>query len=144
MPPLLLCQPTTSEVDDCGMAVEAEPSHQHSLACCCCVTDGSRGAVWQNAILHGSAYEAKARHWIPPWRRRCTHWHLSTLAESLWRPNSGCKHNKAVVVCFHSGNSGSGTSLLLQACMSAAYMLLFIGGKNAQLTVVTTVKNSVL
>ena len=45
MPPVLLCWPTTSEADVGSMAVEDEPSHQYPSACCCCVTDGSRGAV---------------------------------------------------------------------------------------------------
>jgi len=44
-PLLSLCWPTMSEVDVCGVASEAEPYHQYSLACCCLVTDGSRGAV---------------------------------------------------------------------------------------------------
>jgi len=48
-----------SEADGGGVAVEAESSHQYSIACCCCVTDGSRGAVRQNGVWHGSAYEAK-------------------------------------------------------------------------------------
>ena len=34
-------------------------SHQYSVTFCSCVTDGSRGAVWQNGVRHGSAYEAK-------------------------------------------------------------------------------------
>lgn len=29
-----------------GMAVEVEPSHQYPIPCCCCVTDGSKGAQW--------------------------------------------------------------------------------------------------
>jgi len=33
------------EADIGGMAVEAEPSQQYSILLCCCVTDGSRGAV---------------------------------------------------------------------------------------------------
>jgi len=45
MLPMLFYQPMTSEVDVGSMAVEVEPSHQHSITCCCCVTDGSRGAV---------------------------------------------------------------------------------------------------
>ena len=44
MPPVLWCQPTTSEVA-VGTAVEVEPSHQCPILCCCCVTDRSRGAV---------------------------------------------------------------------------------------------------
>ena len=34
------------EADVGGMAVEVEPSYQHSMTCCC-GTDGSRGAVLQ-------------------------------------------------------------------------------------------------
>jgi len=45
MPPALLCPPTRSLTNVGGMAVEAEPSHQNPITCCCCVTDGSRGAV---------------------------------------------------------------------------------------------------
>lgn len=45
MPPILLCWPTTSEADVCGMTVEVEPYGQHSIPCCCRVTDGRRGAV---------------------------------------------------------------------------------------------------
>ena len=44
MPHILLCWPTTSEVDVGGMSVEIEPSHQY-CSFYCCVTDGSRGTV---------------------------------------------------------------------------------------------------
>ena len=44
-PPILLCWPVTAEADGGGMAVEVEFSHQYSITCCCCVTDGSRGAL---------------------------------------------------------------------------------------------------
>ena len=40
---ILLCGPTTSEIDVGGMAVEAEPSLQYSIIFCCHVTDGSKG-----------------------------------------------------------------------------------------------------
>ena len=43
--PILFCWPTTSEADVGGTAVEDEPSHQYPTTRCCCVTDGSRGAV---------------------------------------------------------------------------------------------------
>jgi len=49
-PPILLCWPTISQVNVGGMAVEVEHSHQHSITCCCHVTDGSRKAVGQNGI----------------------------------------------------------------------------------------------
>ena len=90
MPPILLCWPTTSEADVGDMAVEGEPSHQHFVKFCCRATDGSRGAVWQNGVWHGSAYEAKVCNWIPPCGKNCTLWHSSTLAERLRRPNTGC------------------------------------------------------
>ena len=45
MPPVLFCWPMTSEVDVGDMAVETEHSHNYSVIQCCCVTDGSRGAV---------------------------------------------------------------------------------------------------
>ena len=95
MPPVLLCWSMTSEVDVGGMAVEDEPSHQHSITFCCHVTDGSRGAVW-----HGSMYEAEVCLWIPPCRKHSTHWHLLKLAECWWRPNSGCEHSEVVGGAF--------------------------------------------
>ena len=86
MPPILLCWPTTSEVDVGGMRTEAEPSRQYSIIFSCHTIDGSRGAVWQNDVWHGSSYKAKVCHWIPPCRRNGTHWHLLMLDEHLWRP----------------------------------------------------------
>jgi len=44
-PTILLCWPTTSEVDVNGMAAEVEPPHQYSIKFCCCVPVCSRGAV---------------------------------------------------------------------------------------------------
>ena len=63
--PVLLCWPTKSEAYVGGMAVEVEPSHQYSIRFYFCVTDGSRGAVWQNGIWYGSVSEAKVYHQIP-------------------------------------------------------------------------------
>jgi len=88
--------PTTSEKDIAGRAVEVEPSCQCCVTFCSCVTYGSRAAVWQNGIWHGSVYEAKVCHWIPRCRKNCIHWHSSTLAECLWRPGSGYEHREAV------------------------------------------------
>ena len=81
VPPILLCWPTVSEVDIGVMAVEVEPSRQYSVPCCCYATDGSRGAMWQNSISHGSADEAKVWDWIPPYGKNCACWHLLMLAE---------------------------------------------------------------
>ena len=65
-----------------------------TFPCCCCVTDGSRGEVWQNGVWCGSADEEKVCHWIPPCGKNDTHCHSSTLAEHLWRPESGCEHSE--------------------------------------------------
>ena len=101
MPPFFLLHwPMMSEEDGGGTEGEAEPSCQYYLTFCCCATDGSRGALWQNGTWHGSADEAKVRNWIPPCRKNCIHWHSSTLAERLWRPNSRCEHSEAVSGAF--------------------------------------------
>ena len=94
MPPILLCWPTTSEVDAGSVLVELEISHQYSITFRCCVTDGNRGAVWRNGLWHGSAYKAKVCHWIPPCGKNGPLWHSLTHAESLWRPNSGCERSE--------------------------------------------------
>ena len=46
MHPILLYQPKTSDANVGGMPVEVEHFHQCPVTCCC-VTGGSRGAVWQ-------------------------------------------------------------------------------------------------
>jgi len=48
------------------------------------------------AVWHGSAYEAKVWHWIPPCGKPAAHRLSSMLAEHLWRLNSGCEHSEAV------------------------------------------------
>ena len=48
------------------------------------------------------------------------------------------------VVHFSTGDSSSGSPLLVQIFTSTAYRLLFIIGKNAQLVVVTVLEQSVL
>jgi len=88
---ILLCWPMTSEVDVGGTTVEAEPSHQYSIICWCCVTVRSGGAVWLNVAWCGRAYGAEGHNLIPPCgRNRCS----SMLTEHLWRPHSGCEHSE--------------------------------------------------
>jgi len=82
-----------SETDVGRMAVEVEPSHQYSLTFCCCVTDGSRGVVWQKV----SDVEVGMK------QRRVTEFlHVEKMApiDIHWRTNSGCEHSKAVGVAF--------------------------------------------
>ena len=64
-----------------------------------CDSQGRR-ALCQNGVWHGSVYEGKACHWIPPCGKNCTHWHSLMLAERLWRPNSGCEHSELMVGAF--------------------------------------------
>jgi len=135
IPLILLCWPTVSYIG--GMAVEAEPSHQYSIPCCCCVTNGSRRPVWQGRIWHGSVYEAKVSNWIPPCRKSCTIWHSLMSAEPLWRPTSGCHMVRQWVVHFSSCDSNNRLSPQVQIFMSVGCRLLFITLKNASLMVVT-------
>ena len=96
MSPILLRWPTVSEVDAGSTAVEAEPSHQYSITFCCCMTDGSRGEVWQNGVWYGSMYEAKVCHWFLPHGKNDIHWDSLMLSECFWRPSSGCEHTEVV------------------------------------------------
>ena len=107
MPPMLLCWPTMSEADVGGTEVEVWPSYQYPITCCCHVTDGSRGAAWQNGIWHGSADEAKERHWIPPCAKNGTHWHSTFMETNQWLSTV-----RQWVMCFSSSNSDS--SLLVK------------------------------
>ena len=81
MPPTLLCWPTTSEANVVDMAVEVEPSSQHSVKFCCRATDDSRGAAWQNGVWHGSAYETKVCNWITPCGKKL---HPMTFTDACW------------------------------------------------------------
>ena len=67
-----------------------------------------------------------------------------TLDEGLQTPTVDVSTVRQWVLRFSSGISDSGSSLLVQIVMIAAYRLLFIIGENAQLMVVTVLKNSVL
>ena len=63
------------------MAVEVEPSCQYSVKFCCRVTYDSRGAVWQNGVWHGNAYEAKVCNCIPPCGKKL---HPMTFIDACW------------------------------------------------------------
>ena len=135
MPPILFSWPMTSEADVSGMAVRVEPSHQYSLPVVCCVTDGSRGAVWCNGLWYGSAYKAKVCHWIYPCRNNDTHWHSSTLVEWLWRLKSGCEHREVVSGAFQQWQQQHERRATFWMAKwifkSVACRLFFIASKNA-------------
>ena len=142
MTSILWYQPTMSGATVGGMAVKAEPSHQHSMTCCCCVTDGSRGALWQNGAWHGSAGGAKRWNWIPPCRKNGPYWHSSMLVNiyGAWTAAvspGGCRW------VFQQWQKWQSLSLV-QIFTSVACRLSFISSENAQLLVVTMLKNSVL
>jgi len=89
--PILWCWPSMPEADFGVMTVEVEPSHHYSITFCCYVTDGSRGAVWQNDISHGNAYGAKVCHWITQCGKKCnlltfidTCWKLMEIKQRIW------------------------------------------------------------
>ena len=128
MSPILLCWPITSEADVGGMAVEAEPSWQYFITRCCCVTAGSRGAVWQNDVWHGNAYETKVSHWISPCGNNCTHCCLLNVYRDQTVNVGTVRHQ---VIHFSSHSRGSGSLPLVQICRRAACRLLFIAGKKS-------------
>jgi len=70
------------------------------------------------------------------------HWHSLMLHECFWRPNSGSERSEVVGGVFLWW--WQCVTPLMQIFMSATCRILFIAGKNAQLTVVTLLKNSVL
>ena len=71
-------------------------------------------AVWQRAA-EGQAVRMASDMEVPMKQRcvteflhvekNCTHWHSFTLAEQLWRPNSGCEHSEVVGGAFSSSNN---------------------------------------
>ena len=139
VPLILFSWPTASEADVGGMAGEVEPSYQYSIPFCCSATVGSRGAVWQNGVWHGSVDEAKVWHWVPPCRKNGTHWHSLTLAECLWGPNNGCEHGEAVSGAFWQWQQQMG-----HICWCRFLPVqddVFIAGENAELMVVIVLKN---
>ena len=113
--------PMTLEADVDGVAVEVEPSWQYSVTFWCHVTDGSRGAVWQEGIWHGIVGEAKVCHWIPPCRKNDILQYLLNVSRDQTVNVSMVMHT--VMVCFRSGYSGS--PLLVQIMCMACRLLFF-------------------
>ena len=143
--PILLCWPTMSEAGVGGMAVEVEPPHQYSIPFCCYATNGSRRAVWQNGIWHGSADEAKGCHWVLSCRKNGTDWLFfwCSLKVDGDQPVT-VSTVRWWVVHFSSDDSDSGSPPQMQIFTNVSCRLLFITGENAQLMVVCMLKNSIL
>ena len=122
--------------------VEVEPSWQYSITFCCHMAGGNRRAVWQNGIWYVSEYEAKVVNWIPPsGKTNGTHW-LKWLLNTDGNQTVNVNTLKWWMVYLSSGDSGSPP--LMQIFMSMACRVLFIADENAELMVVTELKNSVL
>ena len=141
VPPGMVTQPPPWAAPVDGTAVEAEPFHKFSITFFCHVTDGSRGAVWQNGVWHGSAdMEAKGWNWIPQWGKKLypltfidAWWMFVEAKQWMWAQwGSGW-------LCFSSGDSNSRSPLLVQIFTNVACRLLFITGEN-----ILMLKNSVL
>ena len=125
-----VCWPTVSEADVGGMAEEVEPTHQYPNVFSCHVTDGSREAVWQNSIWHGSADEAKLWNQILPCGKKGTHWHSHWYLLNVYGDQTvNVNTVKRWVVPFSSRDSG--WCLLVQVFMSMVCRLLFIADENA-------------
>ena len=124
------------------LAVKAEHSHQYSITFCCRVTDGSKGAVWQNGIWHGSAYKSKVCCWIPPCGKSCNtdiHWCLLNIYGDQTVELSTVRHVSAVVTATRKA------SRILDRCTGVTpwneeclYQLTHAN----QITVVTTLQNN--
>jgi len=142
MSPILRCWPTASDADVGGTAVEVEPSLQYSVTWCCQVTDGSRGALWQNGVWHESVDEAKVCEFLHAENIAFSdiHWCLLNVygdqtvdvsTASWW------------LVHFSSGDSDTGLPLLVQTLTSIACRQ--IPGRYAKLMAATMLrKKSVL
>ena len=132
MPPVFLYWPTTSEVDVGGMAVEFEPSHQYPITFCCCVTDRSRREVWQNGIWHGSELWSKGVTMNSSMQKKIAPTDIYQCLLNIYGDQTvNVSTVKQWVLLFSSGNSDSGSSLLVQIVMSVASRILLIGCKNA-------------
>ena len=91
-------------------------SHQYSCTFCCRAAYGNRGAVWQNGVRQGRAYNAKVWSWIAPCGKNCTldiHWHLPNIyGDQKVNVNSV----KQRVLCFSSGNTSRKDKKAVHIC----------------------------
>ena len=87
-------------------------NHSHSMLLLC--DSWQQRGTLINDVWHGSVYEAKVCHWIPPCGKIGTHWHSLTLAECLWRSKSGCEHSEVV---------GGGASVVAIVMWETSYIL---------------------
>jgi len=80
IPPISLCWPTVLEADVDGNHSQGWTFPPIFCSFCCCVIDGSRGAVWQNNVWHGSVYVAKVCLHSSIWKK----WHPLAFIDAFW------------------------------------------------------------
>lgn len=96
MPPVLWYWLKALGTDVGGMTAKAERSHQHPAVFCCCTTDGSRGAVWEIGVCHGSVPEERVWSGTPSYEKKLHSLTFMGACECLCSPYSGCKHSEGV------------------------------------------------
>ena len=110
------------------MAVEVEPFQQYSTTFCCC-------DKWQLK----DSQTAWCQTWKCGWSKseKLTFstqekWHPVTFVHACWNIFGDQTLDVNTVVHFSSGDSDSGSPLLVQSLTSTPRMLLFIADENAQ------------
>ena len=85
-----------------GMAIEVKLSHQYSIAFCCHVTDGNRGAVWQMV----SDMEEQMKQSL---EFNSSRWKKIVSIDICWHRNGDQTIDVSIarwrVVCLYSGDS---------------------------------------
>jgi len=129
-----------------GMVVVVEPSHQHSVTFCCHVTEGSRGAVWQNGVCHRSVWTRGVSLNSSMWKK----WYPLTFINACWTLTETkqclCEHSEVVVGgAFQQWWQWHERQAMFWSAMSistgAAHRFFFITGENTSLMVVPMLKN---
>jgi len=128
-------------VDAGGMAAEAEPSP--AITCDTLLPCGrwqQRGTLTKWYLTLEVCAKQRCEIEFLHVERYSTHWHSSMLAECLWRPNSGCEHSEGRAMRSCSDRLWPLTQVQILTSITCRHLLF--AGKNAQLMVVTVLKNS--
>jgi len=80
IPPILLWWPTISEVDNVGMAVEVEPSHQYSVTFRCHETWQQRGSLTKWCLT----WKRIGNKWVSLNSSMHKKWHPLTFTDACW------------------------------------------------------------
>ena len=92
MPPILLCWPFIPR-GRCWRLNLPTNILLHFVAVQQMAAEGQSDKMASNMKVH-------MKHGILPRGKNDTYWHLSVLAEHLWRANSGCEHSEVVGGAF--------------------------------------------